>query len=222
VRSSVLHLQIEWNAAGLGQPVTYIDEIDEHRWSLRCIRLFADGSQQAFTNSSYNWRNLMPEAAIPPLAEINADPQFKARRISKKQFEALWAQTYGFNQFSMMEPLLDVLLEFRPQWDAFVAGWKDNQHHKSKDGLPLYLVLAKLAGFLVHMLETNRTEKFGAIFEIIEHWLSQGDAYVKNATGAGLLEDLQNPVLYTNRNQDDFKPWLQSATLKCWERLKRQ
>jgi hypothetical protein len=221
VKSGVAHVQVEWSAAGLGQPVTYVDEIDGHRWSIRCIRMFVDGSQQAFTHSSWNWRGLMPEAAIPPLAEINADPQFKALRITKKQFEALWVQTYGLNQFSMLEPMLDVLGEFRPQWDAFVAEWKENRHYKSKEGLPLYLVLGKLAGFLAQMLEKNHTEKFGTTFEIVEHWLLQGDAYVKNAAGAGLLEDLQNPVLYTKRRPDDFKPWMQSATLKCWERLKR-
>jgi hypothetical protein len=220
MKSGVTYIEVKWSAAGPGQPVAYVDEIDAKRWSIRCIRMFEDATQQAFGNTSYNWQDLMPEAPFPPLAQINADPQFQARPIAKRQFEALWIQTYGLNQFSMMEPILAALPELRPRWDAFVKKWIDNPHNKSTGKLPLYLMLAELAGFLLERLEQSLTQEFAKIFGIIDRWLLQGDAYVKNAVSAGLLEDLQNPVRYQKQKPDDFKPWMQLETLKCWERLK--
>jgi hypothetical protein len=209
-----------WSAPGAGQPHIYHDELDSERRSIRCIREFVDGSKQSFSYESTDWKDYMPESPLPLLDEINFDLQFKARNISKKVFEAEWSQTFGLNQFSMMEPILEVLPEFRPQWTTFAAEWKDNPHNKSKDGLPLYLVLADLAGFLAQLLEKQVTEKFVVVFEVIEHWLLHGDDYVNNAAVAGLLEDLQNPVLYQKRKPDDFRPWMKPATLKSWERLK--
>jgi hypothetical protein len=220
VKRKITYVLVTWSAPGEGQPHVYIDEIDSERRSIRCIREFSDGSKHAFSSASTGWKDLMPEAPLPLLYEINSDPQFKARNISKKMFEEVWSQTYGLNQFSMMEPLLEVLPEFRPQWTTFVAEWKDNPHNKSKDGLPLYLVLADLAGFLAQLLEKQVTEKFVVVFEVIEHWLLHGDDYVNNAAAAGLLEDLQNPVFYQKRKPDDFRRWMKSATLKSWKRLK--
>jgi hypothetical protein len=34
----------------------------------------------------------MPEAPMPPLEEINNQPEFRAREISKAEFEVLWEQ----------------------------------------------------------------------------------------------------------------------------------
>jgi hypothetical protein len=220
VKRKVTYVHVTWSAPGAGQPHTYIDEIDGERRSIRCIREFADGSIQAFSRTSTDWKDLMPEAALPPLDEINFDPQFKAHNISKKIFKEVWSQIYGLNQFSMMEPMLEALPDFRPQWTTFVIEWKDNLHNKSKDGLPLYLVLADLACFLAQLLEKQVTEKFVVVFEVIEHWLLHGDDYVNNAAAAGLLEDLQNPVFYQKRKPDDLRPWMKPATLKSWERLK--
>jgi hypothetical protein len=220
VKSKITHVHVVWPAPAAGQPMGYYDEIDANRWSIRCMREFGDGTVHAFKENTYNWRDVMPETAIPLLDDINNDPQFKARHISKTEFEALWVQHYGLNQFSMIAPLLEVLPEFRPQWDRFVAGWKNNPHNTSKTALPLYLVLSDFASFLVTQLEQGQVKKFPAIFEIIEHWLAQGDAYVKNAAGAGLLEDLLNPVRYQKRKPNDFASWMRPVTLKCWKRLK--
>jgi hypothetical protein len=220
VKRKITYVHVIWTAPGVGQPHIYLDELDSERRSIRCIREFVDGSKQAFSYESTDWKALVPEAPLPLLDEINVDPQFKARNISRKVFEAQWVQIFGLNQFSMMEPLLEVLPEFRPQWTTFVAEWKDNPHNKSKDGLPLYLVLADLACFLAQLLEKQATEKFVVVFEVIEHWLLLGDDYVNNAAVAGLLEDLQNPVLYQKRKPDNFRPWMKPATLKSWERLK--
>jgi hypothetical protein len=220
VKRKTSFVSVEWRGASPDQPQIYLDEIDDKRWSIRCIRIFTDGTKHAFHGSSYKWRDQMPETAIPPLAEINTDPQFVGRRISREVFEKTWNEVYGLNQQSMLEPILDAMPEFRPQWDAFVAEWADNPHHKSKQGLPLYLVISTLAKYLADQLDRKNTAAFPKVFATVENWLTHGEKYVVDAAGAGLLEDLQNPVHYTVLHPDDFKPWFGAETLRAWERLK--
>jgi hypothetical protein len=221
VKLKITYVHVIWHAPAQGQPIGYYDEIDSDRWSIRCIREFSDGSFNTFSKATYNWRDVMPEAPIPHLAEINEDPQFQARNIPRRAFESLWVQHYGLNQSSMMEILLEVLPGFKPHWDAFVDEWQDNPHNKQVSGLPNYLVLATLAGFLVEQRERNESAEFKDVFSIVEHWLTRGDKYVRDAAGAGLLEDLQNPARYKKLTPEDFKPWFGPETLRCWERLKK-
>jgi hypothetical protein len=221
VKLKITYVHVIWNAPAQVQPIGYYDEIDSDRWSIRCIREFSDGSFSTFGKTTYNWRDVMPEAPIPHLAEINEDPQFQARNIPRRAFESLWVKHYGRNQSSMMEPLLEVMSEFKPHWNSFVLEWQDNPHNKQSNGLPHYLVIATLAGFLVDQLERNESIKFKAVFGIVERWLTLGDKYVRDAAGAGLLEDLQNPARYKKRQPDDFLPWFGLETRRSWERLKR-
>jgi hypothetical protein len=220
VTSKVTCIFVKWSIPAPGHPDLYCDEIDETRWSLRCIRGFPDGTRHAFHATSYRWRDQMPEAPIPDVAQINVDAQFKAKHISKKAFQQIWDEVYGLNQHSMLEPILDVVPEFRPHWDSFVLEWADSPHLKGPEDLPLYLVIATLAKCLVTLLEVRQIHAFPAVFATVERWLSHGDKYVYDGAGAGLLEDLQNPVHYQNSVPDDFKPWLGVQTLVSWERLK--
>jgi hypothetical protein len=41
-----------------------------------------------------NWRDVMPEAPIPPVEIINQDPQFSAKEISRSEFESLWNEAH--------------------------------------------------------------------------------------------------------------------------------
>ena len=42
--------------------------------------------------ASDNWRDVMPETPIPPVADINVQEEFSAKEISKAEFEAVWDQ----------------------------------------------------------------------------------------------------------------------------------
>ena len=76
-----------WIDAREDEPVEWYDELDGSRWSFRCVRKYRDGRLEACSYASDNWRDVMPEGSIPPLAIINRDPQFSAKEISKSEFE---------------------------------------------------------------------------------------------------------------------------------------
>ena len=78
--------------AGEDEPFEYYDELDAERWSIRCVRKYRDGRLEAFSYASENWREVMPDAPIPPVVTINEDPQFSAKEISRPEFEDMWDQ----------------------------------------------------------------------------------------------------------------------------------
>jgi hypothetical protein len=65
------YLHCIWIEAAEDAPVYWYDELDESRWSIRCVRKYRDGRIEAHSYASANWRDVMPEAPIPPLAIIN-------------------------------------------------------------------------------------------------------------------------------------------------------
>jgi hypothetical protein len=81
-----------WFNAEADEPVDWYDELDAKRYPLRCVRRYRDGRLEAFSYASDNWRDVMPEGPIPPVAEINSNPEFSAKEISKTEFETMWTE----------------------------------------------------------------------------------------------------------------------------------
>jgi hypothetical protein len=88
---------------------------------------------------------------------------------------------------TMMAPIIAVSPSFVPTWKAFVEEWQDDP-----DGLPHYLVLADLAVHIAQLIEEDAEAELQSIFQAVEDWHVNGDAYVREAASIGLLEDLQN------------------------------
>jgi len=84
-----------WLDASGDEPVEYYDELDADRYSIRCLRKYRDGRLEACSYASDNWRDMMPEGPIPPIADINRDPQFAAKEIAKSEFETVWSEANG-------------------------------------------------------------------------------------------------------------------------------
>lgn len=86
----VSYIHVIWLAAFPGDPHEYYDELDADRWSIRCVRVFRDRSLTRFSYRRKNWRDVMPEAAIDTPEIINRDSQFRARDITREEFETVW------------------------------------------------------------------------------------------------------------------------------------
>lgn len=87
----------------------------------------------------------------------------------------------------MMMPICVASPSFVPIWQAFVEEWQ-----ASPDELPYYLVLADLARHIARLIKEGAEAELQGIFQAIEEWHVNGDAYVREAATIGLLEDLQN------------------------------
>ncbi|CCE10022.1 conserved hypothetical protein [Bradyrhizobium sp. STM 3843] len=81
-----------WHAAREDEPVEWYDELDVEGYSIRCVRKYRDGRLEAHSYQSENWRDVMPEGPFPPTEDIDRNPEFSARDISKTEFEIPWSQ----------------------------------------------------------------------------------------------------------------------------------
>ncbi len=84
-----------------------------------------------------------------------------------------------------MAPVIAASPSFVPSWSAFVEEWQDDPN-----GLPLYLVLSDLAGYIAQLIEEDAEAELQSIFQAVEDWHVNGDPYVREAASIGLLEDL--------------------------------
>ncbi len=114
---------------------------------------------------------------------------------------------------SMFEPVLEADPSFLPIWTAFMEDWGDEPQ-------PLnYLALSDLVGHLIGCLARGDTTRFDAVFDVVERWHIEGDAYVREAAYIGLLEDLQNTGLHQTTRPEDFLPWLRPVSRRWWDKV---
>jgi len=115
----------------------------------------------------------------------------------------------------MFTPILEVCPSFQLTWDEFVDEWKDEP-----DGLPQYVALSELAGYVIGMLEKNESDGVKAIFGVAERWHLDGDPYIREAATVGFLEDIQNTGLHKGRTTpDDFVKILLPETKFWWSKV---
>ena len=114
----------------------------------------------------------------------------------------------------MFVPLLEADPSFSDKWRAFVEEWPDEQ-----DDLPQYLALSDVARHLIRRLEASDVANFDAVFDVVERWHVEGDAYVREAASLGLLEDLQNGYLHETTQPSDFEKWLRPTSRIWWDKL---
>jgi uncharacterized protein DUF6881 len=85
-------IDVMWRHDNQEYPVRLVSELDAQRYETRKLEFFSNGVV-GFASASESFGGaglgLVP---VPPLSEINSDPEFVGTAITAAQFEALWAQ----------------------------------------------------------------------------------------------------------------------------------
>ena len=84
------YIKVRWHHSDADEPVILFSELDQHRWEVRKIEIYADGSCGYATAEEQvggTWLGLVP---VPSLAEIAAEAQFEPLETSKEEFERVW------------------------------------------------------------------------------------------------------------------------------------
>jgi hypothetical protein len=89
------HIRVRWRRALVDEPVELLSELDEERWEVRKVEIFADGRMTYAWGKGASGDTRLGECAVPPLAEIAADPQFEPAEISRDEFEAVWSRAFA-------------------------------------------------------------------------------------------------------------------------------
>ena len=101
---------------------------------------------------------------------------------------------------------------------SFSKKWEEHPAYYEGEEL-LYVDLGEFAGHLVELQKANRTEEFGAVFDVIERLHLEGDHYVKEAATIGLLEGIQNIAGNSGVEPEQFVQYLKPESAKWWRQL---
>ena len=120
----------------------------------------------------------------------------------------------------MFVPLLEADPSFRERWQRFLVGYSEEPEPL------LYIALGELAEHLVDRMRRGDVEGLERVFDTVERWHTEGDAYVSEAASIGLLESLQGILGGNNRNRringvraSDFESYFGPETRKWWDKL---
>lgn len=118
-------------------------------------------------------------------------------------------------QASEMLPLLvKASPGFASTWEEFQAEWGD------QTSLPHYLVLGDFARHMSTLLAAGDHKTLRQVFDVIERFHLEGDAYVKEAATIGLLEDLQNSNLHEQgTSPEQYIEYLRPETARWWKKV---
>lgn len=86
------YVKVAWIHQFQDDPVRIMMELDGERNELRKIEYFADGRIGVATREIETDLTFIGCLAVPPIEEINSDPQFFAEPISEGEFQGAWEE----------------------------------------------------------------------------------------------------------------------------------
>ncbi len=85
-------IKVVWLHKDTFDPVEMYSELDEARWELRKVEVFADGSMTHADNEHSTGTTGLGLVEMPSIEELAAYPEYIPTEISRSEFERIWAQ----------------------------------------------------------------------------------------------------------------------------------
>jgi hypothetical protein len=86
------YLRVRWNHSNSSDPVVLYSELDEQRFEVRKVDVFADGRTSWADGRSESDSTRLGIVAVPSIGEIASDSQFEPSVISRAEFEQIWRE----------------------------------------------------------------------------------------------------------------------------------
>ncbi|MGY5954927.1 DUF6881 domain-containing protein [Kosakonia sp. AX9b] len=84
------YIKVFWLHENDQYPIEIYSELDGSRYEVKKVEIFRD-HKVGYATENYSYgKTMLGECPLPSLAEINSDPQFKAKDISEKEFITIW------------------------------------------------------------------------------------------------------------------------------------
>lgn len=85
------YIDVLWKHEFSWEPVRLISEIDAKGYEVRKLEFFRNGRVGYAEPERSTTGTELGDVPVPPLEEINSDPQFEGVEIAGDEFEELWA-----------------------------------------------------------------------------------------------------------------------------------
>ncbi|MGI4790485.1 MAG: DUF6881 domain-containing protein [Janthinobacterium lividum] len=90
------YVAVEWLHTALDEPIWLYYELDTDRHECRKVEEYRDGRMNSADARHGQGSTFLAWESHPSLAEINADPQFRAQEITAPRFEQIWLRATRF------------------------------------------------------------------------------------------------------------------------------
>jgi hypothetical protein len=87
------YIRVFWLHSSPEEPVELFSELDEQRFEVRKVEVWADGRTGHAGQHTEVGGTRLGELPVPSLSEIAADPQFEPHEISAADFEKRWRES---------------------------------------------------------------------------------------------------------------------------------
>jgi len=84
------HERVEWFHSFPNEPIVIFQEVNDDSILIRKIEIFSDGRITATGFTGEFDSDFQKNFPVPPLDEINENPEFSGFKISEDSFNALW------------------------------------------------------------------------------------------------------------------------------------
>jgi uncharacterized protein DUF6881 len=91
-------MRVRWHHSSVEHPVMLYSELDETRWEVRKVDLFADGRLSYADARTSTGDTRLGEAAVPLLEEIAASSELEPAEIGRAEFEEIWERALAAEQ----------------------------------------------------------------------------------------------------------------------------
>ncbi len=119
------------------------------------------------------------------------------------------------SEADVMPRLLAEFPGFRPRWEKHLELWKGKPAGSYND-------ITQFVHFVVEDLYPNRnTEDLQRAFDLMEHWLVNGNKNLPDLIGIGFLEDLQNVASWQAFGKEAFIPFLGPQCRQVWNEIEK-
>ena len=84
------YLYVKWRHNHPEEPVHLYSELDGERFEVRKVEIFSDGRRGFADGSEEFGGTRLGEMAVPPMSELESDPQVESKVISADEFQWHW------------------------------------------------------------------------------------------------------------------------------------
>jgi len=83
------YLYVMWEHNFEDEPKEFYMELNEERFQERVLEIFEDG-KIAYATNKQEFNTFLAKEDYPDIEEINSTEEFRARLITKEEFEKVW------------------------------------------------------------------------------------------------------------------------------------
>ena len=111
-----------WIHKNKDEPIELYSELDEDRYETKKVEILIDDTAGYAEEKQSNGETLLGKCPIPSLEDINSNPEFKAKSITKEEFFAIWNKYVPFQNKAkrLLHTLFDYLNVLRKNIDRLI------------------------------------------------------------------------------------------------------